>query len=504
MVDRMGEQFKPHVTTVLPAVIDRLGDSKDQVREMAQQLLLKLMMPASTPQYVFDRLGPAFHHKLWLVKEGVLVTLQRTINRYGARCLLLSKIVPDICKLLDDPSPQVRESSVNTLVEIYRHVGEKVRRDLRKGLSQQRLNQLDIKFEELKASGNMLPTADLGKEVAAVVFKNRYLGLPRVNLGRDGRRSKVLPELETSSSSSSLSLNGPFQSSLTSETISEVSKAMSDVNTSRTLATRLNRTLESSLVVRDGGIIGGISAVSRGEPGNHESSSGLVSVSALYVVKHVCEDRMIHDNVDCRGSLKSCRWWKAVAPMFKSPDDSLRDEGRWGFTAIVKFNGLWRTLQRRVGGILLDQARQLNLHSELCKPKHVLRCRGMTPSPNYGLHNPFGKRLKPESTSYTIFRQKTKTRISGGRWTVDRGYRVQFSGRSHSREEAPPVCSVLFCTTSFMVKIRLPTLLLLISVSPRRPQKDYGSNYKHLLQLAFGRIILGTKRKNMAGLDLGL
>ena len=46
----MGEQFKSHVTTVLPAVIDRLGDSKDQVREMAQQLLLKLMMPASTPQ----------------------------------------------------------------------------------------------------------------------------------------------------------------------------------------------------------------------------------------------------------------------------------------------------------------------------------------------------------------------------------------------------------------------------------------------------------------------
>ncbi|GFN83018.1 clip-associating protein 1, partial [Plakobranchus ocellatus] len=164
MVDRMGEQFKPHVTTVLPAVIDRLGDSKDQVREMAQQLLLKLMMPASTPQYVFDRLGPAFHHKLWLVKEGVLVTLQRTINRYGARCLLLSKLVPDICKLLDDPSPQVRESSVNTLVEIYRHVGEKMRRDLQ-SLSHQRLNQLDTKFEELKTSGNMLPTADIGESL---------------------------------------------------------------------------------------------------------------------------------------------------------------------------------------------------------------------------------------------------------------------------------------------------------------------------------------------------
>ncbi|XP_055860572.1 CLIP-associating protein 1-like isoform X3 [Biomphalaria glabrata] len=162
MVDRMGENFKPHVTTVLPAVIDRLGDSKDQVRDMAQQLLLKLMMPASTPQYVFDRLGPAFSHKLWHVKEGILLTLQNTINRYGARCLLLSKIVPDICKLLDDPSPQVREAATNALVEIYRHVGEKVRHDLKKiGLSQQRMNVLNSKFEELKLSGNMLPTADV-------------------------------------------------------------------------------------------------------------------------------------------------------------------------------------------------------------------------------------------------------------------------------------------------------------------------------------------------------
>ncbi|XP_012939187.1 CLIP-associating protein 1-A, partial [Aplysia californica] len=162
MVDRMGEQFKPHVTTVLPPVIDRLGDAKDQVRDMAKQLLLKLMMPASTPQYVFDRLGPAFQHKLWHVKEGALVTLQSTINRYGARCLQLSKIVPDICRLLDDPSPQVREAAVSSLVEIYRHVGDRVRNDLKsKGLSQQRLNQLYAKFDELRVSGNMLPTADI-------------------------------------------------------------------------------------------------------------------------------------------------------------------------------------------------------------------------------------------------------------------------------------------------------------------------------------------------------
>ncbi|XP_071101287.1 CLIP-associating protein 1-like isoform X13 [Haliotis cracherodii] len=162
MVDRMGEEFKPHVTSVLPAVIDRLGDSKDQVREKAQDLLLKLMMPASSPQYVFERLTGAFSHKLWHVREGVLVCLQNTINRYGARCLQLSKLVPAICKLLEDQSGPVREAAVNTLTEIYRHVGERVRSDLqKKGVSAQRLKHIFQKFDEQKLSGNMVATADM-------------------------------------------------------------------------------------------------------------------------------------------------------------------------------------------------------------------------------------------------------------------------------------------------------------------------------------------------------
>ncbi|XP_076456225.1 CLIP-associating protein 1-A-like isoform X9 [Babylonia areolata] len=162
MVDRMGEEFKPHITTVLPSVIDRLGDAKDQVREQAQQLLLKLMMPASSPQYVFERMSGAFSHKLWHVREGVLVCLQNTINRYGARSLQLSKTVPAICRLLDDQNGQVREAAVSTLTEIYRHVGEKVRTDLgRKGIAPQKLSQIYARFDDVRASGNMLPTADV-------------------------------------------------------------------------------------------------------------------------------------------------------------------------------------------------------------------------------------------------------------------------------------------------------------------------------------------------------
>jgi len=36
--------------SVLPSLIDRLGDSKDQVRDQAQSLLLKIMDQAANPQ----------------------------------------------------------------------------------------------------------------------------------------------------------------------------------------------------------------------------------------------------------------------------------------------------------------------------------------------------------------------------------------------------------------------------------------------------------------------
>ena len=50
--------------------------------------------------------------------------------RYGSSSLSLNKLVPSIVKCVSDPTPAVRDAAFNTLVEIYRHVGDKVRKDL--------------------------------------------------------------------------------------------------------------------------------------------------------------------------------------------------------------------------------------------------------------------------------------------------------------------------------------------------------------------------------------
>ncbi|XP_077176635.1 CLIP-associating protein 1 isoform X26 [Paroedura picta] len=157
LVSRLQERFKAQIGTVLPSLIDRLGDAKDSVREQDQALLLKIMEQAANPQYVWDRILGGFKHKNFRTREGICLCLIATLNASGAQSLTLSKIVPHICNLLGDPNSQVRDAAINSLVEIYRHVGERVRADLsKKGLPQSRLNIIFTKFDEVQKSGTMI------------------------------------------------------------------------------------------------------------------------------------------------------------------------------------------------------------------------------------------------------------------------------------------------------------------------------------------------------------
>ncbi|XP_075465983.1 CLIP-associating protein 1 isoform X28 [Ascaphus truei] len=160
LVSRLQDRFKTQIGTVLPSLIDRLGDAKDSVREQDQSLLIKIMDNASNPQYVWDRMLGGFKHKNFRTREGVCFCLIATLKAYGANSLTLSKIVPHICNLLGDPNSQVRDAAINSLVEIYRHVGERVRADLsKKGLPQSRLNVIFTKFDEVQKSGTMIQSS---------------------------------------------------------------------------------------------------------------------------------------------------------------------------------------------------------------------------------------------------------------------------------------------------------------------------------------------------------
>ncbi|XP_063217673.1 CLIP-associating protein 1-B isoform X2 [Bacillus rossius redtenbacheri] len=162
LVDRMGVDFRPYISTVLPPIIDRLGDSKEMVREKSQLFILKLMeKDVITPQTLFEKLLPAFSHKNGKIREEVMNCLQTTLTEHGAQSLSISRLLPSIVKLLGDPMASVRDTAFNSLVEIYRHVGERLRVDLQKkyAVPASKLPALMARFDEMKAAGDMLPSA---------------------------------------------------------------------------------------------------------------------------------------------------------------------------------------------------------------------------------------------------------------------------------------------------------------------------------------------------------
>uniref|UniRef100_A0A674K1C6 TOG domain-containing protein n=1 Tax=Terrapene triunguis TaxID=2587831 RepID=A0A674K1C6_9SAUR len=106
---------------------------------------------------IWDRLAVGFKHKNYRSREGVCLCLVATLNIYGAQPLILSKLVPHLCILSGDSNSQVRDAALLAIVEIYRHVGEKVRADLNKrGIPSARLQAIFAKFDEVRDSGNMI------------------------------------------------------------------------------------------------------------------------------------------------------------------------------------------------------------------------------------------------------------------------------------------------------------------------------------------------------------
>lgn len=156
-VDRLSTRFKSYVAMVIVALTDRLGDAKDKIRDEAQILLLKLMDQVAPPMHIWEQLASGFKHKNFRSREGVCLCLIETLNIFGAQPLVLSKLVPHLCILFGDSNSQVRDAAILAIVEIYRHVGEKVRVDLSKrGIPPARLEMIFAKFDEVQNSGSMI------------------------------------------------------------------------------------------------------------------------------------------------------------------------------------------------------------------------------------------------------------------------------------------------------------------------------------------------------------
>ncbi|KAH9526434.1 CLIP-associating protein 1, variant 3 [Dermatophagoides farinae] len=142
---RMKEDLKPYLSSILGPTVDRLGDSKECI--------------------ILEKLMPAFTHKNYKVREEICLFFQECLLRYGVfgstnGQLYVSKFISPLINLMSDPNSQVRDTSMTTLVSVYKHVGDRLRNEiLRKYSNQmpaQKLHTLLGKFDDIANTGESI------------------------------------------------------------------------------------------------------------------------------------------------------------------------------------------------------------------------------------------------------------------------------------------------------------------------------------------------------------
>ncbi|KAL8092909.1 CLIP-associated protein-like [Apium graveolens] len=159
-----GELFKLHFNAIVPAVVDRLGDGKQPVRDSARRLLLTLM-EVSSPTLIVERAGSyAWVHKSWRIREEFARTVTSAIGLFASTELPLQRaILPSILQMLNDSHPGVREAAIVCIEEMYTHIGPQFRDELlRHHLPTSMVRDINARLERIqpKTSNSEVPVSN--------------------------------------------------------------------------------------------------------------------------------------------------------------------------------------------------------------------------------------------------------------------------------------------------------------------------------------------------------
>ncbi|KAL8208403.1 hypothetical protein R6Q57_007815 [Mikania cordata] len=147
-----GEHLKLHFNAIIPATVERLGDSKQPVRDAARRLLITLMQ-VSSPTLIVERAGyNAWTHKSWRVREEFAKTVTSAIALFASTELPLQRaILPSILQMLYDPNPSVREAAILCIEEMYAQIGLQFREELlRHQLPSSMVQDINARLERIK------------------------------------------------------------------------------------------------------------------------------------------------------------------------------------------------------------------------------------------------------------------------------------------------------------------------------------------------------------------
>ncbi|KAH7691640.1 CLIP-associating protein 1/2 [Dioscorea alata] len=167
-----GEHLKLHLNALVPAVVERLGDGKQPVRDAARQLLITLM-EVSSPTIIVERAGSyAWTHKSWRVREEFARTVATAVGLFASTEPTLQRVLlPPVLQLLNDSNNSVREAATTCLEEMYTHVGSQLREELqRHHLPSSMIKEIDARLEKIEPKARQ--SDGLGSRFASAEAKS--------------------------------------------------------------------------------------------------------------------------------------------------------------------------------------------------------------------------------------------------------------------------------------------------------------------------------------------
>ncbi|EOX94109.1 hypothetical protein QUC31_004416 [Theobroma cacao] len=190
-----GDHLKLHFNALVPAVVERLGDAKQPVRDAARRLLLTLM-EVSSPTIIVERAGSyAWTHKSWRVREEFARTVTSAISLFASTELPLQRaILPPILQMLNDSNPGVREAAILCIEEMYTQAGTQFRDELhRHQLPASMVRDINARLEKIepqvRSSDGMLSGFGAGEIKPAIL--NPKKSSPRAKSSSSSRETSL-------------------------------------------------------------------------------------------------------------------------------------------------------------------------------------------------------------------------------------------------------------------------------------------------------------------------
>lgn len=122
VVEKVGENMRPHMELILNIVQTKLGDSKSVIKQLNMQLVLRVMHFAK-PWAVLKPLMPNLNHRNSKVREDVINMITAAMLTFPSSDFKLATLPSLISHLLVDPKRKVRQAVLECYAVIAQGLG---------------------------------------------------------------------------------------------------------------------------------------------------------------------------------------------------------------------------------------------------------------------------------------------------------------------------------------------------------------------------------------------